>query len=161
MTCRTAPSWAQRGCFGYGVRALERGEDPFGPREPRVASSASASVAEVYSARPRIVHAACPVRTRRSRARGHRMGRRDLALVVLQNVGVGPLKDAGRLPPLKRAACSPSASLIHRLRHQSAERLVGEEFIERADRVRPAADTGEIAVGRRPSLSRICARAPG
>ena len=60
----------------------------------------------------------------------------DLAVLILQHVGESALQDAGRPPPLKRAACSPSA--VPRppaSTPMSRTSVVAEELVEGADGV--------------------------
>jgi hypothetical protein len=80
--------------------------------------------------------------------------------VVLQDVGVGALEDAGKPPPLKRAAWSPrSGASAAGFDADEADFLVGDELVEGADGVGAAADTGDDRGGQAAFLVRESARA--
>ncbi len=94
------------------------------------------------------------------------MRRGDLAVFILQNVGVRSLQNAwarARESLMRRKTCRVLAKLAAAAAGFDANHfhgLIAQELVEKANRVRSAADTGEKMSGQtRFSAARICSRA--
>mmetsp|Transcript_3996 Transcript_3996/g.12089 ORF Transcript_3996/g.12089 Transcript_3996/m.12089 type:complete len:551 (+) Transcript_3996:487-2139(+) len=136
---------------GDGVRGLERGDDPFGPRELRergerlvvrdglVDRAAAVLEERVLGADARVVE-----------ARGDGVRRLDLARhLVLEQVRPRAVQHAGRAARERRGALRRVAvglGAVHR------DAVVAHERVEHADRVRAAADARDDGVGQAPAV---------
>ena len=75
------------------------------------------------------------------------MRERDLAVLVLQDVRIGALQNARRAAPEAGRVLAQRRAAAAGLDADEPHLAVGEELIERADGVRPAADAGDDGRG--------------
>jgi len=84
------------------------------------------------------------------------MRQRDLPVLVLQNIRIGPLQHARRAAIEPHRMVAQTRAAPAGLNADQPDLLVGNELVKRADGVRPPPTQAMTAVGSRPSLSRIC-----
>jgi hypothetical protein len=129
--------------LGDGVRASSAGRMPSVRASFTTASSTCASSAETYSARPescsRVLRAdGGVVETGRDGVR-----QRDLAVFILQHVGIGALQHAGRSALEARRVIAERLAAAAGFDADQANFLSSGELVERADGIRSAADAGD------------------
>ncbi len=136
--------WRQPDTFRHCVRALERGHNAFGPGQPH------GRLQGLFIGSRNILR---PTRVMQGRmlrpdggvvqAGGDRVGQRDLASIVLQEVRVGALQHAGASAVEAGGVAAQRRATAARLDADQPDTRLIDKVIERANRIGPATHAGQ------------------
>ena len=134
--------------LGHGVGAFERGKNAFSARErDDCVEGGGIVLRDVLGAAGVVKRGVLGADGGVVEARRDGMGERDLAVLILQDVGEGSLQDAGRAALEAGCVLAESGSAAAGFDADEADLAVGDELVERADGVGSAADAGDDGGG--------------